>query len=205
MCQEFFFLDELKEALEAAALEEFENREQKEVSYEAKLAAYQLAAALGRCRAFGVQVPPDMDGCLHPPVAIAAAELGEDFIRLWTEDAQLLGARRGQTAPELEEAICAELLEARMESLFVLEALSEAQEASWNEPASIPLWDAVNRYVDALAAFDEALQTPENLALLSTLVNLPLLENWRQSLAGDYKEVLPWWLDGTLERAAQTS
>jgi len=63
----------------------------------------------------------------------------------------------------------------------------------------------VNRYVDALAVFDEALQTPENLALLSTLVNLPLLENWRQSLAGDYKEVLPWWLDGTLERAAQQS
>jgi hypothetical protein len=199
----FGWLEELQEALEAASLEEFETREPKAVSEEAKRAAYQLAVALGRCRAFGVLVPVDIDGTLHPQVAIAAAEIGETFLRQWIEHAEQLGVRWDQAEPELAETMCAELLEARMEALFVLEALSEAQDASWNEPASIELWDAVNRYVDALAVFDEALQTPENLALLSTLVNLPLLENWRQSLAGDYKEVLPWWLDGTLEKVDQ--
>jgi len=196
-------IEELEEALEAASLEEFETQEPKAVSEEAKRSAYQLAVALGRCRVFGVQVPPDIDGCLHPPVAIAAAEVGEALLRRWTEYVKQLDIRLVHAEPELAETMGAELLEARMEALFVLEALSEAQDASWNEPASIELGDAVNRYVDALAAFDKALQTPGTIGLLSTAVHLPLLENWRQSLAGHYKEVLPWWLDGTLERAIQ--
>ena len=196
-------VEELQEALEAASLEEFETREPKAVSEEAKRAAYQLAVALGRCRAFGVLVPVDIDGTLHPQVAIAAAEIGETFLRQWIERAEQLDVRWVHAEPELAETMGAELLEARMEALFVLEALSEAQDASWNEPASAELGDAVNRYVDALEAFDKALQTPGTIGLLSTVVKLPLLENWRQSLAGHYKEVLPWWLDGTLERAIQ--
>jgi len=37
----------------------------------------------------------------------------------------------------------------------------------------------------------------ESLSLASVT---HVLDNWRQLLAEKYKEPLPWWLDGTLER-----
>ena len=199
----FGWLEELQEALDAAPLEEFENREPKEVSEEAKRAAYQLAVALGRCRVFGVQVPADIDGTLHPPVAVAAAEVGIQYLRQWTERAHRLGQDWDASEPEIAETLCAETLEFLMETLFVMESLSEAFEADLEQGGSQDLWDAVGNYTEALRELDRALQTPENLALLSSVVRLPLLENWRQSLAGEYKEVLPWWLDGTLEKVDQ--
>jgi len=199
----FGWLEELQEALEAASLEEFETREPKAVSEEAKRAAYQLAVALGRCRVFGVQAPADIDGTLHPPVAVAAAEVGIQYLRQWTERAHRLGQDWDASEPEIAETLCAETLEFLMETLFVMEALSEAFEADLEQGGSRDLWEAIGHYTEALGELDRALQTPENLALLSTVVRLPLLDNWRQSLAGDYKEVLPWWLDGTLEKVDQ--
>ena len=49
------WLDDLQKALEAPGLEEFERPGP--VSEEAKKAAYEVAAALGRCRVFGIEVP----------------------------------------------------------------------------------------------------------------------------------------------------
>ncbi|HOM17795.1 MAG TPA: hypothetical protein PLQ00_10725, partial [Thermoguttaceae bacterium] len=94
--------------------------------------------------------------------------------------------------------------EACMESYFVMEAVSEALEAAWREGETAnELFQAVRALGVAIDDFDKALQERDTLALLSTVVELPLLENWRSQLAGVHKECPPWWLDGTLEAVDQ--
>ncbi len=195
------WIEELREALCAPELEEFD-RSDAVPSREAKEAAYAVAVALGRCRIFGLKVPEELDGAMPEAEAIAAAQVASEHVRLWTEDARQLP----QTWDEAEErwrggqSLCAELLEARMEAHFVMEAVSEAMEKSWEEGRGAEeLVAAVDQLAQALEDFDQALQEPETLALLSTVVELPLLNNWRSMLAGVHKDCPPWWLDGTLE------
>ena len=69
------------------------------------------------------------------------------------------------------------------------------------EPVAAQFESALDRLLDALDRFDDVLQEPDNLALLSLLTGTQLLKNWKQLLAGHYREVFPWWLDGTLEAA----
>ena len=69
------------------------------------------------------------------------------------------------------------------------------------EPAAVEFDGVLDRLLDALDQFDDVLQEPDNLALLSILTGTELLKNWKHLLVGPYREVLPWWLDGTLEAA----
>lgn len=193
------WIDDLREALCAPELEEFDHPEAVP-SRDAKEAAYATAVALGRCRIFGLAVPKEMDGAMPEPEAIAAAEIATEFVRQWTEDARQLPSEWDQADPWVGQSMCAELLEARMEAHFVMEAVSQALEKSWDEGKDgQDLLVELDQLAQALEEFDQALQEPETLALLSTVVELPLLENWRSMLAGVHKECPPWWLDGTLE------
>jgi hypothetical protein len=49
--------------------------------------------------------------------------------------------------------------------------------------------------------FDLALEAQADV--LSTLTGTHLLDNYRADLAPEYREDLPWWLDGSLEEVAR--
>ncbi|MCS7305951.1 MAG: hypothetical protein NZ602_12700 [Thermoguttaceae bacterium] len=192
------WIEELRQALCASELEEFDLGGP--VSARAKEAAYEVAVALGRCRIFGLKVPEDLDGVLPEPEAIAAAQVATQKVRQWAEDARQLPERWDEADPFLAQAMCAELLEACMESYFAMEALSESLLARWKDGSeAVALFQSLDELSSALQELDALLQEPDNLALLSTVVELPLLNNWREMLAEPYKSCPPWWLDGTLE------
>jgi len=198
-------IEDLRRALQAPPLEEFEQHVTAPTPG-ARKAAYNLALALGRCRIFGVDVPGDLDGELWPAVAMAAAEQAAQYVRQWADEARTMSQRWDAACPEEAEDIVASTLEARMDAACVMEAVSECYERMLDEeraehaqPGIREVERALDRLVDALDVFDDVVQEPENLCILSTAVSLPLLENWRRCLAGAYAEAPPWWLDGTLE------
>lgn len=216
----------LEEALSAPALDVFDlpapPSEQKDVrapasssvgrtpsaaSAESSAAAYQVAVALGRCRLFGVDLG-DLDGTLPPRMAVAAAKQLANYLIQWTNDARTL-PQRWDDAPHPAEAeeMCLELLEARMETWAAYIALDEAfaealetPEPQDNPQAAAALGAQMDNVPGLINAFDDALI--EQIPLLATAANTELLNNWRALLAQPYREILPWWLDGTLERAA---
>lgn len=196
------WIDQLREAL--ADLEEF-GAPGGQVSPEGRRAAYHVAVALGQCRVFGVQVPEDIDGTLPVADAAAAAEEAAEWVAHWTEHAGTLAGRWCHAEPEEAEALCADILEMRMDGHCVMEAVSECYERMLQEddPATPGFERALDRLVEALRTFDAVLLRPDNLALLSTVTELPLLENWKQMLHGSHADSPPWWLDGTLEAAAE--
>jgi len=194
----------VKEALAEPALEEF-NQPETQPSASARAAAYQLAVALGRCRVFGQELPEDLDGVLPAAEAVAAAQQATILVQRWVKDLGNLGMRWDEAIPEVAESMCAEVLEERMELQFVVEAVSEAYQELLEEgdAEAAQLEAALDELAANVERFDEALQQLEILALLSTVVDLPLLDNWRAFLSGPYREMPPWWLDGTLEAVAE--
>ena len=172
---------------------------------EAPAAAYRLAVALGRCRLAGVAVD---DLCGPLPAAVAAAAADELCVRLagWTDDARRLSERWDQAADlPAAEALSLSLLAARLEAWAAWVAIDESCQAAVERgEANLDSTAAVlDRVLDALDAFDRELQAQRNL--LAVAAETGLLAGWRAALAQPYRAVLPWWLDGTLEAAAEAS
>jgi hypothetical protein len=198
------WIEELRLALGDPALAAFEAPQAASPGPEARQASYRLARALGYCRLFGIE-PGELDGTLLGREAMTAVEELEHFLSEWTISARRFTDRWGEAGPLAQYACCAELLEARMDAWAVYLAIFEAHENSVaaREAEVATLTQSIDRMLDALEAFDEVLQQPDHLALLSILTGTQLLQNWRSLLATPYSEVLPWWLDGTLEEAGQ--
>ncbi len=191
---------ELQRALEDPALAAFDGPSAP--GAEAAAAAYRVALCLGYCRLLGLALPDDLDGTLPAPEAIAAAQELTRHLAVWVQEAGDLPSRWDTAAPGVEDHYCADLLKARMDAWAAYLAITEAYDDCLvqDEPAAQDLGQALDRLVDALDRFDQTLQQPEILALLSTLAGTPLLDNWRQSLGVPDGRFLPWWLDGTLEQ-----
>jgi len=196
-------LAELQEALAAPGLPQDDTETIS--GEEGCQAAYELAVALGRCRVFGVEVPEQIDGDLWPNVAAAAAARAAELVGQRTEDAKRLPSdweAALAAVPEEAESLCAEMLEDCMEVYFAVQSIDEAYQRAVEEGELPQEFDqAYWALIEAISRWDDELQKPDNLALLSTVVSLPLLDNWRACLAGQYCECPPWWLDGTLEAA----
>jgi hypothetical protein len=193
---------ELDEALGSPDLDAFERGGG--INPEARYAAYQLATALGRCRAFGVAMGGD-DGVLPVMIAHTASIELADLVQRWREQTRSLGGRWDQSLGVEGEALCLDLIEARMEAWVCTLTLDEAFRGAL-ESADIGLADFRRVYDDAVRGimeWDEELQA--ELELLASAAETNLLENWRQALAPQYRELLPWWLDGTLEAIAERS
>ncbi len=198
----FVVTEELREALSDPALEVFSGESTATPDEAAKAAASRVATALGSCRVFGVDPPEDLDGTLTPAMAIAAASWQAAMIPRVTEDAARLRARWLEAEDEEQIEMCCGTIEFLMEMWASFQVLVEAhidsvESGSSDEPE---LDRAVEAVVDALDALDAVLQRPENLALLQTVCSTQLLRNWHQCLDPEYRDVPPWWLDGTLER-----
>jgi CRISPR-associated endonuclease/helicase Cas3 len=103
-----------------------------------------------------------------------------------------------------ENELCFGLLEARMQAWGVYIAIDEAYQVSVEDRSAEKdeLGRALDEVLDRMAEFDRELQARTDL--LARIARYPLLENWRGSLGADYREVLPWWLDGRLEEEAET-
>lgn len=165
-------------------------------------AAYAVARSLGWCRLTGVD-PEDLDGTLPAPLAASAARELAARCQAWAADARELGSRFDTTPSGHEaEELVLDMLEARMEAWACWLALDEAYwSALEEEDAGIePLRAATEATGVAYDDFDNELQP--QVPLLSLAAGTRMLENWRSLLAKEYRELLPWWLDGTLEDVA---
>ena len=133
--------------------------------------------AIGHCRLFGIEPLEDLDGTLPATQAMAASEQLREFLDAWTEDAGRLGVRWDEEEPEVGEALCAEVLEGRMDAWAAFVAIDEAYYDCKlaREPAAVE-FDALDRLLDALDRFDDVLQEPDNLPLLSLLTGTQLLK-----------------------------
>lgn len=206
--------EQLRQALDEPALEAFDDPAGgAQPGAEAQAAAYDLAVALGNCRLFGVEPGEDLDGTLPPDIALAAAREAERVAAAEAERAGGLGpAFDGAEAGEEQEDLACGALEGRMELWAAAVAVDESYEAAVEAAAGsedpVPLdpellGEALDRLGNALADLDDRLR--EAKGILSVAAGTRLLSNWREALAPPYRGILPWWLDGTLEREAEAA
>jgi hypothetical protein len=174
-----------------------------DVSAAAEGAAYRAAVALGRSRLFGVALG-DWDGVLAVPLARAAARRLTECLRRLRKRADDLGTfwDKAEDDSEAREE-CLNLLEGRMEVWATFVALDEAQldALAHSLPGHAELVAACRQAQLELAPADEALLRQKDI--LSVAAGTELLANWRRLLVEPYSLSLPWWLDGTLEEAAE--
>jgi ATP-dependent helicase HepA len=165
----------------------------------ARRAAYQLAASLGHCRLFGVNLG-EVDGTLSIGVATAATLQWSICLRDWLLQTDQLAHVWAEAAEEVEALdASADLLTARMESWAVFLAADEAYHEALEADASgrSRLSNTLRAALDALGRFDDVLQ--RNSVYLAPVACTELLENWRRILAPEYRTTPPWWLAGNLE------
>ena len=195
-------VEQLREALDAAALDCFERPDENRPSPEACEAAFHVAMALGYCRLFGITIPDGLDGVLSSNVAIAAADYLCESIERWSVDARNLEMLWDQSDPTVGELLCYDMLEARMDCWATFVAVDEAFEAAAGErePDVVAFNTAMERLLDKLEEFDLALQDEGTVELLSVVAGGELLGNWKRLLADEYREPPAWWLDGGLEQ-----
>lgn len=165
---------------------------------EAEAAAFRLAVALGSCRLFGIDAGT-LDGTLPTRTAIAACAGAIARIRHDLEIARSLAERfDAAIGPEVFEVACAPI-EARMNLWAAVIAIDEADMAALerDDPGRPDLNHALHRVLDGLDELDSALRAEKGVLCIAC--DTDLLTNYRTMLAPEYGEVLPWWLDGTLE------
>jgi ATP-dependent helicase HepA len=190
--------EELRQALAQPALAAF--NEQAGVDDPlARRAAYQVAACLGKCRLFGVELA-ELDGTLSAELAAAATEQWSAYLGEWIHAAGMLPQAWSEAAEEVEALDYAvDLLTARMECWEVFLAVDEAHQESVEvpSPAAPRLRQTLRFALDAQDRFDQVLR--QNADYLALVAGTELLANWRSFLAADYRHTFPWWLDGSLE------
>ena len=166
--------------------------------------AYEIAAALGFCRLWDIELEEDLDGDLPPEIAIAAAEhLVVQAARL-KEQTESLPEQWDTAETDLEwDQWSGGILTARMEIWAAWVAIDQAYEACLEnqDEQTETLEQALDANGESLDKLDEAMRGQADL--LSWITHEFLLENWRRMLAESFCLPFPWWLDGTLEQAAK--
>jgi hypothetical protein len=166
-------------------------------------AAYRVAVALGECRLFGVSLPDDLGGVMPTSLGLAAARQLQSYLDQWVEQARALEQRWAERDPVAGEDLCLEVVETRMEAWAAFVAVDEAYADCLGErdPLAGRFAGQLDAVLDRLEAWDGLLQ--QHVVLLSVAADTQLLGNWRANLAGNFRQPLPWWLDGCLEEAAR--
>lgn len=122
-----------------------------------------------------------------------------------TDDARTLPERFDDAEPLEDRLYCTDMLHLLMESwafFIVIDGEYERHLCS-GESIESRFSQLMRRLLDAFTALDNEIQQEGQIRLLSVATELPLLDNWRKMLAEPYRAPLPWWLDGTLEAAAE--
>jgi hypothetical protein len=171
-------------------------------------ATYLLLSSLGFCRIGGVALPPDVARVLEHPlpahVLVGALRALIHALEHLAADARELPERFDDAEPIEDVALCTSVLHQLMQTWAAFVAVNESYQEYLNAGGSSSgeFGRLMNEALGAFDRADEITQSDEQLRLLSVAVELPLLENLRRMLKGSFKETLPWWLDGTLERIA---
>lgn len=196
------YLNALQEILADPILDEFDSGGA--VTQECRSLAHHLAETLGYCRLFNVDVPESFDGSLSAAIATAAARDLREHLVVETLSFDDFPETWEQTQSQVElELLCCDVLETRMDAWAVVVSAAEALMAADDEPFEQvnSLNQAIEQLLDAVDRFDSVLlQNKEQLCIAT---DTRLLDNWRNLLAEEYRLVLPWWLDGTLERISK--
>ena len=154
----------------------------------------EAAVACGNCRLFG-GVSPQV---VFPAwLAIAAARRLAGLLATAADDADRLPELWGDATGDEAEDLVAGLLHARMDSWAALLQLDDVLEHCSDDADLADLEGAMEEFEAALDRFDRALFARQDY--LATLTGTHLLDNLRATLADEFRDPLPWWLDGRLE------
>jgi hypothetical protein len=158
----------------------------------------EAAVACGNCRLYaGVNPQIVFPGWL----AVAAAERLVGLVDRAAADAARLPDLWGDATGDEAEDVVAGLIHARMDSWAAILQLDDVAEHVADDAARQALATALARLDEALERFDRALDTRQEY--LSLLAGTNLLANLRAMLAPQFRDPLPWWLDGRLEAQAE--
>lgn len=161
----------------------------------ARAAAYAAAAALGQCRACGVEACGLTDGALSPDVALAAAHELERKIARWCEEAQSLPQQPCEIGQAAAEDACAGLLEARTEAWAAYLAIDESYAAATTFlSSSDDLAAALDRVLTSIDALDAALEGID-IDLHAAAGASRFCRTLHALLADPYSAAAPWWLE----------
>lgn len=176
---------------------------------ELRAEAVALVEALGFCRLFGTALPDELQDRFRsplPPELLVPASLGLlDVIETAREEASTLPERFDEAEPIEDRSLCNSVLHLLMDTWASFIVIDEEYQLHLEEVHSLdtPFGNLMRQILDAFDRLDEAVQQDEQIKLLSIATELPLLDNWRKMLVEPYSDVLPWWLDGRLENAAE--
>lgn len=188
----------------------------------AAAASYAIAAAIGRCRLFGIEDAPSTEFTLSPIAAIDAAHALSRRIERWVDAADALPEWADAVSEPLADDLRYGLIESRMEAWAAYVAIDEAYSAAIDSDAAADnaaidsaaidsaatdnagtaddLSAAINTLLDGLAAFNESLEQIE--PLLASALHSQMTANWLAALAKPYRECPPWWLTAGLQPAS---
>lgn len=167
-----------------------------------------VISALGYRCIYGIDLPLEFVSKFQTPLPIEllAPAIFEmlNMIESAIDDAKALPVRFDDSELLEDRSHCTSLLHSVME-LWAMYLVIDNEyqfclvENGMNDP-SFKTW--MHRLLEAFSSLDSAMQQKEQMRLLSIVTELPILDNWRKMLVKEYREYLPWWLDGTLEEVA---
>jgi len=167
-------------------------------------AAYETFVNLGFCHLFGEEIPPDCQVELPGQTILAGGRRFSAVLEGFIGDVRGLPDRFDEDDPPEDVVACENILRQQMEAWAAFVAFDGAYSKIVDRGSEdvAALHAAMDRILDLIQTLDELLQQDEYIGLLAVTVGSSLLKDWRSSLAATYRELPPWWLDGTLEQAA---
>lgn len=163
------------------------------------LAAFTYVLAVGRCNRWAVDLSTVNVPTVTPQVAAHAVARLLTVIDGVIDDARALPER-------LDRADDLEAMRAAVDALESREAVEACLSAAFDsyvageesDPVVKQLGLALDAAYPRIEALDDALQSQAELLCVAAATHA--LDNWRALLADKHKDVLPWWLDGSLEQ-----
>lgn len=176
--------------------EEYEWLAEQPVAASDPAAARAVLVSYGRCVIHGLE---DVTAPSPAVAGLGAETFSADLVTETEAVPDAIEAWMQADDNAVAEDIVVGLLDLRMQAWATAEGLERIAKTAGEAAAEI--LESVAAVDAAARNFDRKLE--EHLDVLSTVVDTPLLKNWRAMLppATGY-ESLPWWLDGTLEREA---
>ena len=159
--------------------------------------AVEAAVACGMCRLSGGFAPQ----VVFPTwLATAAAHWLVTQLDQATGEVRLLPEMFETCSGRQAEQHVASLLRIRMDAWAAALQFDDVMQHVADRSTRPALEAATEAFEVALERFDRSLAGHEES--LSIITGTALLDELRDTLAPDYRDPLPWWLDGTLEAAA---
>jgi len=170
-----------------------------------------FVSAVGFCRLYGIKVPYEnamlIDHAWPREILVTAVDEAISLLKFATESASSLPQDFDQAEALEDRDYCTSMLFLMMKSWAMFVVIDEQYQLHLDtvNDFNTPFSKLMNELFAAKDAFDVEVQQDEQMCLIAVATELPLLENWRNMLTENYAELLPWWLDGTLEKIADTT